>query len=100
MIVVTVTTQSESERDLGKGGRFFDPAELEALKRESQMPEGWRKWGKALLAGQPCCCWKLLGLLLPQPTASASGFHFLRVEAESQRPAAGLDRTSEIGTIC
>lgn len=72
MIVVTVTTQGESERDLGKGGRFFDPAELEALRRENQMPKGWRNWGKARLAGQPYCCWKLLGPLLPQPPARIS----------------------------
>lgn len=77
-----------------KGGRFFD---LEALGRESQLPRGWRNWGKGLSS------WAAMPLLeAPElsPPPAASGFHFLLVEAERQHPAAGLDRTSEIGTIC
>lgn len=61
------------------------------------MPEGWHNWGKGLP------CWAAMLFLEapgPSPPPAPSGFHFLLVEAERQHPAAGLDRTSEIRTIC
>jgi hypothetical protein len=76
---VTVTTQGELERNLGKGRRFFDTADLEALGKESQMPEGWRNWGK----GPPCWAAMLL-LEAPGPSPPPAAHISIRLSFPSR----------------